>query len=122
MSTAIICAILVVICVFSVKSYAKKLTQGCCGSGGDTVKRIRPKDKTLSDYSHCYHISIDDMSCKNCAIRVENAFNRTEGLYAKVNLGKAEAELYSKEELSEEVIRKTIAKAGYKATKISKDN
>ena len=39
-STAVICVILAVICIFSVKKYRKKLTSGCCGAGGEgTVKK-----------------------------------------------------------------------------------
>ena len=39
-STAVICVILAVICIFSVKKYRKKLTSGCCGAGGEgTVKQ-----------------------------------------------------------------------------------
>ena len=44
-STAVICVILAVICIFSVKKYRKKLTSGCCGAGGEgTVKKKRASD------------------------------------------------------------------------------
>ncbi len=51
-STAVICVILAVICIFSVKKYRKKLTSGCCGAGGEgTVKKrtsIGSKQSPLS--------------------------------------------------------------------------
>ena len=36
--TAAICLVLLLIVVFSVRSYLKKLKSGCCGAGGDEVK------------------------------------------------------------------------------------
>lgn len=42
MGTAIIVAVIIVICVFAVRSYIKKLSHGCCGVGGDDEKNFRP--------------------------------------------------------------------------------
>ena len=42
MGTAVIIVILIVIVIFSVKSYMKKLASGCCGAGEDKVKKIKP--------------------------------------------------------------------------------
>lgn len=39
MSTAIIVAVLIVIAVIAIRSYAKKLTSGCCG--GETWNTLR---------------------------------------------------------------------------------
>ena len=39
MANAIIIAVLVLICVFAVRSYCRKLKQGCCGGGGDQVQK-----------------------------------------------------------------------------------
>ena len=40
MSTAIICAVLIVIAIIGIKSYAKKLTSGCCGASSQpSVKK-----------------------------------------------------------------------------------
>ena len=48
--TVLICLALLLIVVFSVRSYLKKLKTGCCGSGGDQVKRVRPGDRDVSHY------------------------------------------------------------------------
>ena len=41
MSTAIIVAVLIVIAVIAIRSYAKKLTSGCCGGETEHVKKIK---------------------------------------------------------------------------------
>lgn len=64
MSTAVICILLIVICVFGIKSYLKRLTSGCCGSSGEkAVKRIKVKDRDLSHYPHQCILKVDGMSC-----------------------------------------------------------
>ncbi len=64
MATAIICMILIIICIFGVRSYMKKLSHGCCGSGGDSEVRIRPADRDISHYPFVYRIGIDGMTCQ----------------------------------------------------------
>ncbi|MCJ7836188.1 heavy-metal-associated domain-containing protein [Cuneatibacter sp. NSJ-177] len=118
MSTVIICAALVLICVFSVRSYLKKMKHGCCGAGGYDEKKIRPKDRELSHYSYARRIQIEGMSCKNCAIRIANAFHERDGFYAEVNQKEGFALVRMKKRVSDEELRKIIAQAGYRAIKI----
>lgn len=87
MSTAIICVLLIIISVFGIRSYMKRLASGCCGSSGEkSPKRIKVKDKDLSHYPHQCTMKVDGMSCGNCAVRVENALNAMEGVWARVDL------------------------------------
>lgn len=120
MGTAIICIILLVICIFSLKGYLKRLRNGCCGSGGDEEKRKKPLDEDESHYSYEYTLSIEGMSCKNCAAHVENAFNTREGFLAKVNLRKKNARVLTKEPGEEAEFRRIITKAGYELTGITR--
>ena len=113
MATAIICTFLVIICIFGIKSYLKKLSHGCCGSDGDTEKRIRPSDQDKSHYQYLYKVRIDGMTCQNCAVRIENAFHEKDGFLAKVNLQQSEAVVRTKEAVSEEELRKVIRDRGY---------
>ena len=53
MSTAIIVAVLIVIAVIAIRSYAKKLTSGCCGAEIEHVKKIKVEDKDVSHYPYC---------------------------------------------------------------------
>ena len=117
-STILICAVLAVICVFSVRSYIKKLKNGCCGAGGDWVRRIRPADREVAHYPYTYRLKIEGMSCKNCAIRIENAFNEQEGFYAKVDLGKKSALIRLKVPAAEEMLEQTVSRAGYRVTEL----
>ena len=45
MSTAIIVAVLIVIAVIAIRSYAKKLTSGCCGGEPNTLRKLRLRIK-----------------------------------------------------------------------------
>lgn len=119
MATAVISIILIVVCIFGIRSYVKKLSSGCCGSGGDAVKREKPEDSDLSHYPFQYQLGIEGMTCKNCAARIENAFNTTGSFYAAVNLGQKSAVVHSKEKTTEEELRKIVAKCGYSVTGFS---
>ena len=118
MSTVIICIILIIICIFSVKSYMKKVSHGCCGSGGDEVKKIKPKDKNIFHYSFTFKIDIEGMSCDYCKRRVENAFNEKEGFYAVVNLKKKSALVRTKRKVSQDELKEIILEQGYRAISI----
>ncbi|WP_294374703.1 heavy-metal-associated domain-containing protein [uncultured Clostridium sp.] len=120
MSTVIICILLIAICCFSLKSYLKKINNGCCGSGGDEIKKIKPQDKNKDNYPYAFKINIEGMSCKNCKIRVENGFNEDGNFLAEVNLKEKTADVRSKKEVSEQELKEIVRKQGYKAVSITK--
>ncbi len=113
MATVIIVLIIVLICILGIRSYAKKLSHGCCGGSTDTVKRQKPEDTDISHYPFCYELEIDGMTCKNCAARIENAFNGTGDYFAAVNLNKKRATIRAKAETTETELRRLVAKCGY---------
>ena len=112
-STIVICLALGVICVLGVRSYLKKLKTGCCGSGGDEVKRVRPVDGDKSHYPCAKVVRIEGMHCQNCVKRVENAFHAREGFYVKADLAKGTALVRSKQEVPDEELKQTVRKLGY---------
>lgn len=116
--TIIIIAVLAIIIIAVAVNYRKKLSQGCCGAGGDAVEKAAPSDKDISDYPYQYTIAIEGMTCKNCAARIENRFNQTEGYFAKVNLRKNNALVHTKEEVTDGDLKSIVAKAGYHVTEI----
>lgn len=118
MGNAIIILILVLICIYAVRSYMKKLSSGCCGAGGDAEKKIKVKDKNPDNYPHCVTIDIDGMTCGHCKTRVENALNGQEGVWAKVNLEAKNALVHMKHPIPEDELRRIIGKAGYVMTGI----
>lgn len=117
--TAVIVLLLIVVCVFAVRSYCKKLTKGCCGTGGDSVKKIRPSDKDAAHYPYRYHIEIDGMSCNHCVVRVENAFHEREGFLAEADLRGGCAEVRAKRAVSDGELREIVRGAGYMPLKIT---
>lgn len=117
-STSIICIALAVIAVVSVRGYVKRLKSGCCGGGGDEVRRVRPVDRDAAHYPYVCKITVDGMTCKNCALRIENAFHGQEGFYAKVELRKHAALVRMKEPASDETLREIVRQAGYLAARV----
>ena len=63
-------------------------------------------------------LTIDGMTCGNCARRVENALNRLDGGWATVDLGAAQAKLLLKKQPEEAVLRQAVRDAGYAVTAI----
>ena len=64
-------------------------------------------------------VNIDGMWCDHCAKRVENALSAVSGVVsADVKLKKNLAVLRSREQLSEEEIKKVVTDAGYTVTDI----
>lgn len=119
--TIVILLALILLSVYGVVSYRKTLKSGCCGSG-DTPSdvRIAPQDADVRHYPHHCIVSIEGMHCANCARAIENAFNRREGLLARVTLGKRQADVYCRTEPDEGAIRQIVAVAGYHVTGIQK--
>lgn len=120
MANAVIIVLLIVLAVFSIKSYAKKLSKGCCGAGGDSTKKIKVKDKNIANYPFCTVIGVEGMTCVHCKLRVENALNGWDGVWAEVDLGKKSVLVRMKKELSDDELRGIITSAGYGVTEIKK--
>ena len=120
MATAVICIVIGIVCISGIRSYVKKLSHGCCGGSTDKVKRRKPEDTDMSHYPFCYGLEIDGMTCRNCAVRIENAFNSTGDYYAVVNLNKRTGTIRAKEEQPETELRRIVAKCGYSVIDIKK--
>lgn len=118
MATAIICVILIIVCYIGIRSTVKRVAHGCCGSGGDEVKKVKVKDRDLSHYPYTCRIEVNGMTCSNCKKRVENAFNEREGFFTVVDMTNKLAVIHMKEEIAEEDIRGIIRKAGYQPGKV----
>ena len=113
-STFIICLILVIFVIIGIRSMKKRAASGCCDTG-DTVKRVKVKDKDKSHYPYKTVLKVYDMHCQNCAIRIENAFNSQEGFYAKVDTDKNVVNILSKEKKDADVLIDMVTQAGYTA-------
>ena len=108
--TALIVLVIIMICVFSIKSYIRKIGRGCCGG---SEKRVRVKDKNAAHYP--YHVICDTqgMHCSQCARRIENALNAINGVYAKANYKNGQVDIRTKKEVSDTKISSVISSLGY---------
>lgn len=113
-ATIIICVAIVAVMVLGVRRYRKNLRSGCCGSDSDAApKRLKVQDRDLSHYPYERVLGIEGMTCGNCVTHVQNALNSLSGVYARVDLSRKQAVVHMKEELPDQLLRKTVAGAGY---------
>ena len=120
MATGIIISVLIVVCFIAVRTYVKKLAHGCCGAGGDKERKIA-ETADLSDCKYRYTVKIGGMTCKNCAARIENTFNRQNDVFAQADYKSGIAEIYANEALPEIVIRQRIVGLGYSVEEIKQN-
>ena len=108
----ILIGIIITLAIFGT---VKRIRYGssCCGEREPAPKKIRVKDSNKSNYPFFYILDVDGMHCSNCARRVENSFNKLDGIWAKADVGKKKVELRSKSELSEAHCREILNEAGY---------
>lgn len=96
----------------------RKKGSACCGSPAENQKRVPAADKNPSHYPHRMQLIITGMTCENCAIRVENALNGVDGVWAKVDRGSGIADVRMKAETDLRLLAQAVAKAGYHAEKM----
>lgn len=114
MATVMICILILLIAIFGIKSYCKKLSSGCCGaSGGKSVKKNKVKDRDPSHYPLKRILYIDGMTCGNCVNRVENALNELEGVWATADLMEGKAVVRMKQDIPLEELKQAVKSAGY---------
>lgn len=115
MGTAIVIVIIVVICVFAIYSYGHKMRNGggCCGSHEAAEKKVKVADKNKDHYPYEVTLTIDGMTCSNCSRRVENALNRLDGVWAKVDLGERKADVRLKQAPDNDALRHAVQDVGY---------
>ena len=115
MGNVLTIAALVVIVAFAVYGTVKRIRFGssCCGQKDPPDKKVKVQDRNKAHYPFRYVLGVDGMHCANCARRIENAFNRTEGRWAKADISKNEVELCSKQEEAEKTLSDIVSQAGY---------
>ncbi|MBR4574257.1 MAG: cation transporter [Lachnospiraceae bacterium] len=115
MGNVLTIAALVAIVAFAVYGTVKRIRFGssCCGQKDPPDKKVKVQDRNKAHYPFRYVLGVDGMHCANCARRIENAFNRTEGRWAKADISKNEVELCSKQEEAEKTLSDIVSQAGY---------
>lgn len=117
MENIIILGIITVLVLIGVRSSIKHFRGegGCCGGSSTPVKKQRKKLKNVKAKKT---VIVGGMTCEHCRNRVEKCINEIDGAAAKVNLNKKEAVVSMEKEISDEIIRAAIEKAGYEVVEI----
>ena len=115
MGNTIVIIILVLIVVAAVYGTVHRIKYGssCCGEHDAADKKVRVRDRNKKSYPYTYVLGVDGMRCSNCARRIENAFNKTEGRWAEADVGRKEVILRTKREESERDLSGIVSGAGY---------
>lgn len=116
MENLIIIAVLIVLIFFGIRSTRKhfKGEGGCCGGNAPALKQ----NKKLNNVIAQKIVIIEGMTCDHCKGWVEKSINDIDGAAAKVNHGKKQAVVSLEKEISDDVIRAAVEKAGYKVVEI----
>ena len=83
---------------------------GTCRAMTPVIDRVQ---KQMNGRADVYRMDIEGMHCKNCAMRIENAFNEQPDCMAKVDLAGKFARIYTKKPVEEVVLKQTVWHAGY---------
>ena len=115
MGTILIAALLILVFVYAIYSYVRKLRQGggCCGGHEPAEKKVKVAARDTRHYPYTVTLTVDGMTCGNCVRRVENALNRLDGVWAEVDLGARRATVRTKQRPDEAALRQAVRGAGY---------
>lgn len=115
MENIVIIAVLALVISVSICGIVKRIRYGssCCGTREPADKKILVRDRNRANYPNRYTLSVDGMHCSNCARRIENAFNKTEGRWARADVGRKEVVLFSKLDETENGLSEIVASSGY---------
>lgn len=87
---------------------------GSCPSGGKA-----PKKKLDGPVIGRRTLKISGMHCQHCAMAVTQALNRIDGVRAEVDPVKGRARIAFDRQVSEDILKNAVEKAGYHVTGIS---
>jgi len=112
-STAILVLFLLALVFLAVRSYLKRLSRGCCGSGnGERLKKVPVQDRDRSHYPYLMCFTVDGMVCGNCASRVENALNSIDGVWAEADVSGKKVTILMKTQIPAQILRDTVNQIG----------
>lgn len=111
----IICAAaLVIFAVYRTVQKARgKAKSSCCGTP-EVITKKKVEDTDESHYPYRYKLAIEGMRCSNCAATVENTLDEINGIWARVNLGRKEADVLSKQEMQQADFARVMGATSYK--------
>ena len=112
MEDYIIIAIIIILLALGITATIShfKRKSGCCGGGGS----YKLKKKKLSKVIYKKTLKVEGMHCERCKARVEEIVGDIKGVAGSVDLKKGELTVSYEEDMSDELIRSRIERAGYK--------
>ena len=106
-------ALLVVYAIWqTAQRFRGRAKSSCCG-GAEAPTRKTVADTDETHYPYRYRLAVGGMRCSHCAVNVENALNAMPGVWGRVNLSKNEADVRTKQPVSEKAFAEALQKAGY---------
>lgn len=96
----------------TIQKFRGRAKNSCCGTA-EAVSVKKVEDTDPSHYPYRYLLQIENMKCSNCAKNVENILNGMPGVWGKVNLGKNEADVLSKEMVDEKTFQQAFKDSAY---------
>ncbi len=117
MENVIIIGILVVVVVIGIVNTVKhfKGQGGCCGGGGS----YKPRKKKLPSTLYQKTFRVEGMHCEHCKNCVEEVVDDIQGVAGKVDLKKSEVTVSYAEDVTDDVIKARIERAGYTVAGVS---
>ena len=113
--TGFLIAVLIIAVFIVLRTKIKRIgiKRTCCGG-----KKPEKREEKKLDFEPIFEMTvrIDGLCCEDCAIRVENALNRIDGVAANACHHEKKAVLLSCREPDEKEIRKTVSDCGFAVT------
>lgn len=110
----ILAALLFVWAVYrTVQKFRGKARSSCCG-GAEMVIPKKVEDTDESHYPYRYKLTIDGMKCSNCARTVERTLDDVDGVWARVNLAKHQADVLTKTPMDQTAFEAALRSTPYK--------
>lgn len=113
----IIISVLIVAAFIVLRTTIKRfgIKRKCCGQG-----KAEKREQKILEAEPMFEVSvrITDLCCEDCAIRIENAFNRMNGVSAKASHEEKRAVLLLCRELTETEICDVVTNCGFTASEV----
>ncbi|MGI6031113.1 MAG: heavy-metal-associated domain-containing protein [Eubacteriales bacterium] len=112
MGTAIVLAVLAVCAILAIRSYLRRLTVGCCGSGPVKTRRLRRWNPR--EYPYEMILQVEGMHCAHCAAKVVDALEELEGIHARADFKTGQVQVWMKDFRPPDEVRQAVTQAGYR--------
>lgn len=113
--TIITASIVAIVVVVSIIGTMRRIKYGsaCCGEKETAPSKVKVRDKNKKNYPYKYIVGVDGMHCSGCVRKIENEFNKGDGMWARADLEKRQVVLLSKRDVEPSEARNIVSDAGF---------